>query len=212
MMSARARLQKQELSGQDQRYWTSVLAGAEAINRMATNLLDVTRSQEGTLVPRKGTIHPAELLAEVHELMGPLAGGRGVELALERDLPRAPLVADAELLRRVLQNLVDNAVRHSPRGSRVRLAASVTREGAGGDILFTVVDEGPGVPDADKERIFEKYARLKPEEPSDPQLSQGRGLGLAFCRLAAHAHGGRIWVEDNQPKGSRFLLKLPLGE
>ena len=111
--------------------------------------------------------------------------------------------ADRELLSRVLQNLIDNAVRHGGVGATVGVSAHAGDE----TIEIRVSDEGTGVPAAMRESIFDKYARV--EGPTEARHATGRGLGLAFCRLAVEAHGGRITVSDNVPRGSVFTLALP---
>lgn len=88
----------------------------------------------------------------------------------------------------------------------MRLAA---REGAGGTVELRVIDEGPGIPEGQRQAIFEKYKRLEQDEAHT--LSVRHGLGLAFCRLVAESHGGSILVEANQPRGSIFVVRLPGG-
>jgi signal transduction histidine kinase len=113
------------------------------------------------------------------------------------------LQGDPNLLLRALFNLLGNAMRHAPESSRIQVTASPSETMT--QCRICVADEGPGVPDAMKERIFGH--RFQAGE--DPSVG-GKGLGLAFCRLVAELHGGRIWVEDNAPKGSRFVLELPI--
>jgi signal transduction histidine kinase len=145
---------------------------------------------------------PAGVVSEVVSTAADLAP-ENVEVVLE-SIPDVPLVAvDPEQLRRVLANLVDNAVKYSPGGGRVEVAAS--REN--GAVLFTVKDEGMGVPEEDRERIFEKFTRL------DPQMRSGiggTGLGLYICReLVVGQMGGTIWVTGNEERGSTFAFEIP---
>jgi signal transduction histidine kinase len=110
--------------------------------------------------------------------------------------------ADAVLLRRVVDNLLSNAISKSPSGGRVSVVVVMREEG--GEI--SVSDEGPGVPEEHREAIFEKYAQLQTRRSAD---STNRGLGLTFCRLAVEAHGGTIWVDSAPGGGARFRLVLP---
>ena len=114
----------------------------------------------------------------------------------------AEIRTDATLVFRILANLLFNALKFSRAGGAMaaRLEASAT------GLRVEVTDQGPGVPDSEKEKIFEKYYRI-----SSPEAVQipGAGVGLAFCRMAAHALGGRIWVEDAPGGGSRFIAELP---
>jgi signal transduction histidine kinase len=123
---------------------------------------------------------------------------------LSEDLPVALEVpGDEGLLRRALLNLLMNAVKYGGRDGRISLDARSGPEGA----VIRVADQGPGIPAEARERIFEPFVRLERDLALTRKSS---GLGLAFCRAVAQAHGGRVWVEDNEPKGARFCLELPL--
>ncbi len=113
--------------------------------------------------------------------------------------PRRP-PGRSDLLRRVLQNLVDNALHYGPSHGTVRLEARASAEG----VECAVCDEGPRIPPHLREHIFERYVRA-----ADGANKNGHGLGLTFCRLAVEAHGGAIWIEDNEPRGNRFCFRLP---
>jgi signal transduction histidine kinase len=109
---------------------------------------------------------------------------------------------DAELLRRVIENLVSNAIKHTPRDGRLRVDVASTPA----CVRIAVRDEGPGVPPNARERIFERFSA------TGLSTESGRhsvGLGLAFCKYAVEAHGGTIRVESAQPRGSTFIVELP---
>jgi signal transduction histidine kinase len=110
--------------------------------------------------------------------------------------------ADEEFLRRLLLNLVENALKYSPSGSRTWIEARP----APGSVRLEVRDQGPGIPESMRRRVFEKFVRL--HDPGS-QARPGSGLGLAFCQLVAEAHQGHIWVEENPPGGSVFVVELP---
>jgi signal transduction histidine kinase len=128
-----------------------------------------------------------------------LARWTEVEIVLEIRSERA--VADRELTRRVLQNLVHNALKYAPNGSSVRIEGAIDTDG----LALRVHDQGPGVAAEEAERIFERFVTLD----ADPARSGSHGLGLAFCRLAAEAHGGRIWVERHDGVGASFCVRIP---
>ena len=113
-----------------------------------------------------------------------------------------PGAMDPVLLRRVLDNLISNAIAHSPGNGRIDVVVRLRAEG----VELSVEDEGPGVPGEHRERIFDKYAQLEARRMG---VSSNRGLGLTFCRLAIEAHGGTIWVEDAPRGGARFIALLP---
>jgi signal transduction histidine kinase len=123
-------------------------------------------------------------------------------LELPPELP--PVLVDAEMVRRVLINLLENATKYTPPSSTIILGASQRP----GEVELWVRDNGPGIPTGEQERIFEKYTRV--DLPNRPR---GLGLGLAFCRLAVEMHGGRIWVESEPGQGAcfRFTLPVPAG-
>jgi signal transduction histidine kinase len=206
MIAAQSRLRTNDLSDIERRLWKLVYTSAEVINRMVLNLLDIASSSDGVFALRPASVDVQKLVEDAQHLMMPVAESRKQEISVHVGSPLPRLRADPELLRRVLQNLVDNALRHSPPGEGVRLEA----EAAEGGVRFRVSDHGPGVPAALRERVFDRYMRV--EGSAAGAGSVGKGLGLAFCRMAVEAHGGRIWIDDNQPRGAVFTFQIPAGE
>jgi signal transduction histidine kinase len=177
---------------------------AESLQRMVLNLLDIGRSEDGALALQLAELDLSALIEQVLAATSRRAGEAERRFVVSGD--RLPKVrADQDILRRVLENLFDNALRFAPPHSAIRLDA---RSGEGA-VEVRIRDEGPGISAAYREKIFEKYVQLEPA--FEGQTRTGRGLGLLFCRLAIEAHGGRIWVEENQPQGSSFCIRLPLG-
>lgn len=174
---------------------------ARSLSRLILNLLDIAKGEEGQLTPHPTDVDPVALASEVCEALSIRARAQQLELAHDVRTT-APFRADVDLLRRVLENLVDNALRHAPEGTTVRLSVEA-RDGA---VELRVVDEGPGVPLEMREQVFERFVQLHDEGAASSRA--GRGLGLAFCKLVAEAHGGRIWIEDAAP-GAAFCLRLP---
>jgi two-component system, sensor histidine kinase and response regulator len=174
--------------------------GARTLLRMVMNLLDISKSEEGRLTPRHATVDLMALASNVLEEFELRAKNGEVTLAPTVDAPG--LRADPDLLHRVLVNLLENAIRHAPERSEVRLSATV----GDGAVEIRVTDRGTGVPEALRQKIFEPFVQV---EHGDRVVSRaGRGLGLTFCRLAIEAHGGTIWVEDANP-GATFCVRLP---
>ncbi len=180
-----------------------VLASARdevvSMGQTVENLLTLARIDEGHL----------ELLVtdeDLHDVAETVVGGfhalartAGVTASVAGDSVRMPV--DRHRIEQVVSNLVDNAVRVSPRGGVVGVTAWQTTDEAG----VTVTDDGPGVPADARERIFERFAR---EDPAR-ERSGGAGLGLSICREIVRAHGGRIHVEPRIPRGSAFVVSLP---
>jgi signal transduction histidine kinase len=140
------------------------------------------------------------------EKLRTLFGGRLAAMKMELGLVVAPgcehLTSDQNLLYRILANLISNAIKASGTGSKVELEARMK----GDRILFMVDDRGKGVPEAEKTKIFDKYSTTGRKEEA---LETGTGIGLSFCRVATDALKGRIWVEDREGGGARFILELP---
>jgi signal transduction histidine kinase len=171
-----------------------------SLMRLILNLLDISRSEEGALSISATKFDLAALGSAVVDTMQVRAHAR--QVSLESQLEAVQVSADVDLLRRVLENLVDNAIRHSPKGGTVTLGVRRHPE----EIELRVSDQGRGIPVEMREAIFARF--VQGERPDAAVSRTGRGLGLTFCRLAVEAHGGRIYVEDGQP-GAVFCIRLP---
>jgi signal transduction histidine kinase len=175
--------------------------GAVRMLKMILNLLDVEGLEEGRLAPTLERLDATELVRTTLAEAEAAAEQKQVRLELESHDP-VWLEADAVLLRRVVDNLLANAVTHSPREGLVRIGVGLREEG----VELWVSDQGPGVPEEHRERVFEKYAQVQMRKEG---VSVNRGLGLTFCRLAIEAHGGTIWVEPAKDGGACFRTLLP---
>jgi two-component system sensor histidine kinase KdpD len=163
-------------------------------------LLDLSRIEAQRLaLDRDWTELPA-LIADVVAKFAGLQGCGPVELELDDDLPL--IYVDPDRMVDVLWNLLDNAYRYGPSGEPATVEARFT----GAELRLSVADRGPGIPAAERERVFQYFYRLERDQRSQ---RRGSGLGLAICRGIVNAHGGRMWVEDRPGGGSRFCLALP---
>ncbi len=176
-----------------------ILISATQIDRIARDLLDLSRAEDAALTPSLESFDLAVLAGEVVTSLRGLARWTGLTIELSIDVPRA--IADRELMRRLLANLVHNAVKHAPDGTGVRIEAR--RDGE--TLELRVVDDGPGVPLEEAERIFDRFVTLGRQE----SRSGSHGLGLAYCRVAVDAHRGTIWVEPREPRGAVFCVRIP---
>lgn len=151
----------------------------------------------------QGHPQPCDAAALVREVVTTVASLAPESVSIVADVAELPpFEADPEQLRLVLVNLVDNAVKYAPGGGRVEV--TVRRED--GHMRFSVSDEGLGIDEDDRERIFEKFTRL------DPEMRRGiggTGLGLYICRELITQMGGRLWVTDNEVRGSTFTFEIP---
>jgi PAS domain S-box-containing protein len=171
------------------------------MQRLISSLLDINRLESGQVIVRKDRVDLANLIDEAVEIVLPLSTSKEIEIEKLVPAEMQPFDLDSDMIRRVLINLLENALKFSPMRSRVTIGFKPEA----GSVLAFVEDQGPGIPDEARGRIFEKYVRLDVEGKT-----RGLGLGLAFCRLALQAHGGTIWVEENKLVGSRFVFRLPV--
>lgn len=182
-----------------QEFAHDILTASSAMLRMVMNLLDISRSEDGALVPTWSSVELGDVLRQIQHQMSRRAQEQKQQITL--DLAALPSIrADQDLLQRLFENLLDNALKYSPPHTEI----SIQAQRAQGNVCVRIVDNGPGIPEGYQEKIFEKYTQL---EKGKAKIS--RGLGLRFCRLATEVHGGRIWVENNLPTGSIFCVELP---
>jgi len=167
-----------------------------ALLRMITTLLDLAKADEGRLVPVKTAVKLSTLLDEVVEAMRVRAQASQVTLVIASSVD--VVQADLDLLRRVLENLVDNAIRHTPEDSTVTISADKRDH----TLVVRIADAGAGIAGELRDHVFDRFVQ------GDRPAGRGHGLGLAFCKLAVEAHGGRIWIEDADP-GAVFCFEVP---
>ena len=173
---------------------------AERLNRFIANLLDMTKLESGAIVPNMGLVDVGEVVGSTLRRAEGILSGHRIRVALAGDLPMLRL--DPVLFEQVLFNLLDNAAKYAPAGTTIELRGR--RDGA--TVLLQVLDEGPGVPQAERERIFDKFHRV---DRSDRQRA-GTGLGLAICRGFVEAMEGTIAAGDRPEGGAIFTISLPV--
>jgi signal transduction histidine kinase len=177
-------------------------AETERLGRIVSDFLDLARLERGLAPPlRRARIDAAALVAEAVEVLQRARTTHQFEVDCAAELP--PLDADPDALDRVVKNLVSNAVKYSPTGSRVRVTARA--RAAPPAVEITVEDEGPGIAEADRARIFEPYYRTA----VGVKTAGGAGLGLAVVKSLIDAHGGTIRADNVTPHGTRMTLILP---
>jgi signal transduction histidine kinase len=201
-LHAQVLLREEGLSERARRSADSIRAEARALLRLVLNLLDISKSEEGRLLVRPSVVALPALFEDLVDALRAEAESAGVRLVQTASVRQ--VFADPELLRRVLENLLDNAIRHAPKGSAVRLEA-IPRDGG---VELRVADQGSGIAPELRDRVFDRFMQV---DASDRPVSRaGRGLGLAFCKLAVEAHGGSVSIEDGTP-GAVFCVRLPDG-
>ncbi len=180
------------------------LQTSQEVKDLVDSMLDISRLEQGEVPLQRELVDLEELMQAVEKQVTPRAAAKAMELIIA-PLPGIPPVwLDISMIRRVLVNLIDNAIKYTPREGRVSLSTNVTKDA----LIFAVADNGPGISKADQAYIFNKFARVD----HSSNAPTGVGLGLAFCKLAAEAHGGKISVKSEgiPGQGSTFILSLPL--
>ena len=167
--------------------------------KLVDQIMEVNSLESGVVPMEQTAIHLAPLASDLLHSQFTLAAEKNLQLENLIDLDLPPVWADPDLIVRVLQNLVGNAVKFTPNGGEIRIGA---RAGAGEKIFVYVSDTGPGIAVEVEDRLFEKFA-------VGPNRGRGSGLGLAFCKMVIEAHGGQIWVDASSGSGTTFVFTLP---
>jgi signal transduction histidine kinase len=172
------------------------------MQNMVLNILDVLKLEEGKImIYREETDIYTLAKREITSLKNVLSR-RNIELEFEGGSHICYI--DENLIGRVVTNLLRNAIEHSPDGGKIRL--NIQYHDSQKETRVSIADQGKGVPDDLKEKIFDKFFQVEGETK---QRKTSTGLGLTFCKLVVNAHGGDIWVEDSEDRGSRFVFALP---
>jgi len=195
-------LEREGLVGEDGRpFVTDIIGEADRLAGLVGDLLQLAAWDEMRMTVSPVPLDAAALAADTVRGATALAAERGVRLELDAAGP-VPVLADRDRLIQLILVLVDNAIDHSPRNSVVTVRAHATA----GHAVLDVDDQGPGIPEAERERIFEPFTRLS---GTTRHGSGGTGLGLAIARRIADAHGGTIVAGSPDGQGARFTVTLP---
>jgi signal transduction histidine kinase len=193
----------EEILDENRQLFDIATANCERMQRLVDDLLDVAQMEEGESNLEVAETDLKALLESVIKRAWIILQRDQITLHVNAAADMPPLPLDAEKIDRVIANLFDNALKHAPIGGEIWIEARQKEA----YIEISVMDNGPGVPPEDRERIFERFAQI----PGNRSRVRGFGLGLVFCRLAVEAHGGRVWVEPGpQNLGSRFVVRLPI--
>lgn len=198
-----------ELNDKQVEYVEKVQNGIEQLNTMVKNLLDLGRLEAG-LELMKSPLRLDSLLQSVSSDLKPIAEENGVELVVETPVKLPYLNLDNALVRQAIVNLVNNAIKYAPQSGRVTIRAEIVPASNGSqpqqEVVISVADNGPGIPQEELPRLFEKFHRV--QQRSNIKI-KGSGLGLAIVKLVAERHGGRAWVDSELDVGSTFYIAFP---
>jgi two-component system sensor histidine kinase KdpD len=178
---------------------TTILEETDRLNRLVGNILDLAKIRAGALIPSRKDASLDESVETVIARMRPRMDRVTLKLSIRDDVPDVPV--DGVQMDQVLTNLLENAARYSPEGGEVTVTVAPVRD----HVQVRVSDQGPGIAEGDRERVFEAFYRgaRSPEMP-------GSGLGLAIANAIVTAHGGRIWVEGTPAGGTAVVFELPV--
>jgi two-component system sensor histidine kinase KdpD len=172
---------------------------ADRLSVLVTEAIQMARIEAGRVHLERESYPVQQLIESALDKLGPMVRERSIDVKLPSELPA--VWVDRELIEIALRQLIDNALKYSPQGSPVTVAA----EASDGRVIVSVVDRGPGIPEEEQSRIFDKFYRAEASRHQIP----GAGLGLVIAREIIQVHGGEIWVESKPSKGSTFRFSLP---
>jgi two-component system phosphate regulon sensor histidine kinase PhoR len=192
------------------RYLDIILKQSDRLNLLLEDLLQLSQIESGQVAFKQDPVRLQAVVDRTLALLKPLADKKGhtLTVSLPPDLPS--VLGDEERLVQVVTNLVDNAIKYTPPNGALSVTATshAIKPGvrANGFVELTVADTGLGIPEADRPRVFERFYRV--DKARSRELG-GTGLGLAIVRHIVEGHGGQVWVDGNEPTGSRFVVRLP---
>ena len=176
---------------------------ADRLNRFVQNLLDMTRLGSGALQPRLDWVDIQDIIGSALERLKKQVITRPLDIQIDPDLPLLHL--DFALIEQVLINILDNACKYSPAGSRITIRVHLEKR----RMLVSVIDQGPGIPEGERDRVFDMFYRVK----TTGQQTTGTGLGLAICRGIVEAHGGTVAAATaGSGHGTEITVSLPVAE
>lgn len=190
-----------DLTAEQRTYLSKIENGIDQMTQLVTDLLDLGRIEAGVDITQN-SLEVAPLLDSVVEDYWPHATQAGIQLAVEVEPNVGTVRGDGALLRQAITNLVSNAIKYAPQSDRIKLHAGRTND----QLVISVQDNGPGIPEKDQMRLFEKFYRVK--QPGTERV-KGSGLGLAIVKSIAERHGGRAGCYSHQGEGATFYISLP---
>jgi len=181
-----------------------VRSNTQHLAGLINDLLDLSKIEEGKIELDAGRVSLGGLLHEVMETVNLMAAEKPVLLEVDVPEPSVLVWADRDKVKQVLMNLIGNAIKFTPSGGRIAVSTANDRRGW---VRVSIRDAGPGIPVSEQEKIFEKFYQVTQDGGPKPK---GTGLGLAISKSLVELHGGKIWVESEEDRGSTFSFTLPI--
>lgn len=176
----------------------NIKRATDRVNSLIGGLLDLAKMKAGTLSIEKTDVSPKDILEDTFKLFDNIVLERGMILEVQQE-PLPLIQCDFERIAQVFSNLIGNAIKFSVASQKIMVGAHLK----GGDVVFSVADQGPGIPAEEQDKVFERYWQ------TGIQKRAGAGLGLAICKGIMTAHGGKIWVESKLGSGTTFYFSIP---
>jgi PAS domain S-box-containing protein len=193
-----------DMNEKQEDYVEKILGGIDQMAKLVDDLLDLGRIESGTKL-RDDMIEVEPLLADIATELWQHAHISGIKLEVDVDPKDMVFVGDKRLVRQALTNLVSNGIKYAPNSGLMELRAEKVKE----EVVFTVKDNGPGIPKEDQMRLFERFYRA---QAKGTEKVKGSGLGLAIVKSIAEKHGGRAWCRSERGQGTTFYVAIPLSE
>ena len=188
--------------GQRSQIRQTIFNEVQRLNELTTNFLELSRLDSGRVRFEREPVHIEGLVRECMEILRPQANAEGVTLEIDAGQVLAPVLGDRSQLKRLLLNLINNAIKYNNKGGWVR----VTLEGVNRSLVLVVSDNGPGIPPEGLDNLFDRFYRV----PDQEGRVGGTGLGLAIAKKITLNHGGNISVQSELGKGTTFKVELPV--
>ncbi|MBW7886606.1 MAG: HAMP domain-containing histidine kinase, partial [Caldilineaceae bacterium] len=199
------------VSSETNRYLDMAMNEAQKMSNFLDDMLMLAKMERGKLSLSRSPVYVDRLIEQVRQKFGPLAEAQGVHLSIRTQGQSYPVVADLALFQRVVENLVANALKFSPPQTTVTIVVEYpqthiaeTEEEEQPNVRISVMDQGRGIPPEDFVRMFDQYEAVYMKEHGKAEL----GLELAFCRMVAEAHGGRIYAGNNPDRGAVITVEF----
>lgn len=196
-------MEEQPQSETNHKYLSIIRKNIDYLLGTVNQLLDFQKAESGKIALNLKRCDMASVARDVYEQFAQSVKMEGKNIELHLSDERMAVVADADKMAKIMVNIVGNAVKYA----RNNIVVSVEKKEADNRLVIAVADDGPGIPDSEKQRVFEKFYQVQGD---DTAASQGTGIGLAFAQMLAEAHHGSIHVENNPTGGSRFVVEIPL--
>lgn len=197
--------ESEALSERSEGFTQEILKACRRLDQFVGDLIDVGPDAGSVLSVERGQADLSLVLAGVLESLAPMLAEQGLGVSVQMDDSIGPFAFDAGRIEQVITNLMTNAVRYGREGGEVQIQIQPIQRGGRPFVSVSVEDDGPGIPESDRERLFEPYMR-----GAVPDGCEGLGIGLSICRRIMVSHGGTIHVESGALGGARFVVALPL--